>query len=118
MEKWKTKDGKEVTANRTRPNRVTFYLSDYEVECLDVLVQLSGMSKQEYIRHAVLEQEINNVDGLKELLPEMKRIGNNLNQIAKGLNTFGHYPSNLIDRNQKELAELWQQLRLFLPKQG
>lgn len=118
METWKTKDGKEITANRTRPNRIVCYLSDYEVEVLDVLVQLSGTSKQEYIRRSILEQEINNVDGLKELLPEMKRIGNNLNQIAKVLNTTGYYPSTLIDRNQKELAELWQQLRQSLPKQG
>lgn len=117
METWTRKDGKTITANRTRPNRIVFHLTDYEVEMLDVLVQLSGMSKQEYIRHAVLEQEIHNVDGLKEMLPEMKRIGNNLNQIAKALNTVGHCNPGIITQNQKELAELWQQLRLCLPKQ-
>ena len=40
----------------------------------------------EYILSCVLEKQIVNTDGIKELLPELKRIGNNLNQIAKRCN--------------------------------
>ena len=37
---------------------------------------------REYILSCVLEKQIVNMDGIKELIPELKRIGNNLNQIA------------------------------------
>ena len=41
----------------------------------------------------MLEKQIVNTDGIKELIPELKRIGNNLNQIAKRCNEGGVLPS-------------------------
>ena len=50
----------------------------------------------EYILSCVLEKQIVNTGGIKELLPELKRIGNNLNQIAKRCNEGGMLPLSLI----------------------
>lgn len=61
-----------------------------------------------------LKKEVKNTDGLKVLLPELKRVGSNLNQIAKALNTTGYYEPQLLQQNQKELNELWQQLRQLI----
>lgn len=71
----------------------------------------SGKTRQDYLLACALQKEVRNTDGLKMLLPELKRIGSNLNQITKVLNATGHYESQLMTENQKELNDLWQQLR-------
>lgn len=53
-------------------------------------VEQSGKSQQQYIIEALTQSNIVNLDGLKEIYPELKRQGNNLNQIAKKLNENGY----------------------------
>ena len=48
------------------------------------------MNQQQYILSYVLGKEIVNTDGIKEIVPELKRQGANLNQIAKRLNERGY----------------------------
>ena len=43
----------------------------------------TGKNQQEYILSCVLEKQIVNTDGIKELIPELKRIGNNLKLISE-----------------------------------
>ena len=118
MESWEKKEtGKTIVTARTRPKRVTVRLTMDEYFALENLVKASGMSQQEYLRNAILENEIVNYDGIKEIIPELKRVGNNLNQIAKALNSGGRYHTGIVE-SQKELAEVWQLLRQYLQKQG
>ena len=77
-------------------------------------VEQNGESQQRYIIDAITQSNIVNTDGNKELIPELKRVGNNLNQIAHALNGSSYYSYNLITENQKELTEIWQSLKLFL----
>ena len=101
-------------ANKTRPQQMLFRVSDIEAEIINNNIQKSGKNKQEYLLTSAIECKILNTDGIKELMPELKRIGNNLNQIAKELNGRGYYNYNLITDNQKELSEIWQLLRQYL----
>ena len=64
--------------------------------CIRDRISESGKNQQEYILSCVLEKQIVNTDGIKELIPELKRIGNNLNQIAKRCNEGGMLPLSLI----------------------
>ena len=70
--------------NKTRPKQLSFRVSEEEYRQLQEKILESGKNQQEYILSCVLEKQIVNTDGIKELIPELKRIGNNLNQIAKG----------------------------------
>lgn len=78
-------------ANKTRPKKITFRLSEEELQLFNDKVTESGMNQQEYCVSAVLGAEIvnNKIEGLKEILPELKRQGNNLNQIAKAYHETG-----------------------------
>ena len=69
--------------NKTRPKQLSFRVSEEEYQQLQEKISESGKNQQEYILSCVLEKQIVNTDGIKELIPELKRIGNNLNQIAK-----------------------------------
>jgi hypothetical protein len=119
-------------ANKSRPKQVMFRMSEEEAEKLQTKVEQSGMSQQEYILKAVLEKPVTNTDGIKELVPDLKRVGNNLNQTARALNEIdgalkdsGFYSYRKIgevlaeaEQNQKELEEIWQLLRQYLQKQA
>ena len=79
--------------NKTRPKQLSFRVSEEEYQQLQEKISESGKNQQEYILSCVLEKQIVNMDGIKELIPELKRIGNNLNQIAKRCNEGGMLPS-------------------------
>lgn len=104
--------------NKTRPKQLSFRVSEEEYQQLQEKISESGKNQQEYILSCVLEKDIVNTDEIKELLPELKRIGNNLNQIAKALNSTGYYEYRLITQNQKELNKVWQSLKQYLQKQA
>ena len=67
-------------ANKSRPKQLSFRVSEEEYQQLQEKISKSGKNQQEYILSCVLEKQIVNTDGIKELIPELKRIGNNLNQ--------------------------------------
>lgn len=97
--------------NKKRPKVINFRLTEAETEILKNKIARSGKNQQAYLAACALQKNITNTDGLKVLLPELKRIGNNLNQITRVLNTTGQCDTKLIDENQKELHELWLLLR-------
>ena len=49
-------------------------------------MEKSGLGLSEYIRKSILGKEIKIISGIKELVRELNRIGNNLNQLARKVN--------------------------------
>ena len=94
--------------NRTRPKQILIRVSEEELEQIKKKVKESGKNQQQYIIEALTQKQIINTDGIKEIYPELKRQGNNLNQIAKKLTENGsvdyrHERPNTI----KEVREVW-----------
>ena len=109
----------KAAMNKTRPKQLSFRVNEEEYQKLQERVQESGKNQQEYILSCVLDKKIVNTDGIKELIPELKRIGNNLNQIAKRCNEGGVLPSEAEVREQgEELKQVWQLLRRYLQRQA
>ena len=103
--------------NKTRPKQLSFRVSEEEYKLLQEKVAESGKNQQEYILACVQGKQIVNTDGIKELLPELKRIGNNLNQIARRCNEGGALPSEAeVQKYGEELNGVWQSLRRYLQK--
>lgn len=69
---------------------------------------LSDKSVSDYIRDSTLNKEIVVIDGLKEFTIELRRIGNNLNQITKAVNS-GVYAVDLTE-TKREVQKIWQSL--------
>lgn len=102
--------------NRTRPNQIVIRVSDEELELIKGKVVKSGISQQEFIIKALLEKPVVNTDGIKEIVPELKRIGNNINQIAKRCNenTVNYETLSTkaeLSKISRELNETWQLLK-------
>lgn len=96
-------------ANKTRPRQLTFRVSEPEYQQLQKKISESGKNQQEYILSCVLGKSIVNTDGMKEFIPELKRIGNNFNQYAKRANEQGSIYAADIQDLQERLEEIWKQ---------
>ena len=105
--------------NNLRNDRYKPTAFQNELAQLKEKVEQSGKSQQQYIIEALTQSNIVNLDGLKEIYPELKRQGNNLNQIAKKLNENGYvdYKQEL-PNTMKEVREVWQLLKQYLQKQA
>lgn len=112
------KKAEQQPQGRKRKIQVNVRLTEEEAEQLRKKVEQSGLTQRKYILKCILEKEVRNTDGIKELLPELKRQGNNLNQIAKALNGTAYCSYELISQNQKELEKIWQLLKQQLQRQG
>jgi uncharacterized membrane protein len=71
----------------TKGTMVSFRISKEEKEHLIKKSKKINTSISNYCRYAVLNKKVNYISGIKDVLPELNRIGNNLNQIAYKLNS-------------------------------
>ena len=69
--------------NKTRPKQLSFRVSEEEYQQLQEKISESGKNQQEYILSCVLEKQIVNTDGIKELIPELKRIRSEERRVGK-----------------------------------
>jgi len=89
-------------------------VSDEEYDAIKKKVQESGVSQQKFIIGAISEKSIINTDGIKEVIPELKRIGNNLNQLARKCNEgipIDDDTSRAVQIIGKELNDTWRLLK-------
>lgn len=92
-------------AQRKRSKQVKIYLSDDEYNAYMEQVNLSRLSQTDFFVRCVCKKKIYVIDGLRETLIELKKIGVNLNQISKNLN------GGFFQNADKELAEIKMDFR-------
>ena len=89
-------------------------LSSSEKAELDTLLDRTGLSQAEYLRCAIFGTPIQEapkpvlspIEGLDKLIAQYGRIGNNLNQIARWLNSGGYIDRELSHSLRSALGEL------------
>ena len=76
---------------RTRNHRVVFYLNDKEFEAFEEKAKRSSRSREAFIRRAIQEVPIKELPpaDLHKLIWEIRRVGNNIDQILMIANTKG-----------------------------
>lgn len=105
-------------ANRKRKRQISFRVSDTEYENLRVKSERANLSTPQFCKSVALSKQIKEptVDhaGAIQIAAELRKIGTNVNQIAKHLNTGENVVSDELqgqfERFEKELSNLWQQL--------
>lgn len=68
---------------RTRPKQVKFWTTEDEFDALKEKVYESQLTQNEYLLRCALEKNITVVPGLKEVLLELSKQGNALNELMK-----------------------------------
>lgn len=101
---------------RNRGKQINFRLSESEFEQFQKNVQKSKLTQSEYLRKCILEKNIYVIDDMKELVLELKRLGNNLNQITKKVNTGEVKNIDELSSMKTELDYIWREVLHALKK--
>jgi len=72
---------------RKRKHHISCYLDDKEYIAYRDNRSKTYYSQSEYIRKCVLDKKITVIPGIRDLIVDLKRIGNNLNQLTHRVNT-------------------------------
>ncbi|MCI9519249.1 MAG: DUF1778 domain-containing protein [Clostridia bacterium] len=72
-----------VIGNRTRPFAYTFRATDKERQIIDQKIKQSGLTMTEFVIRAITDKPVTVVESAGEILTELKRQGNNLNQAVR-----------------------------------
>ena len=102
---------------RKRKKPVTFWLSENELSSLKNKISKTSLTRSDYLRKCSLNKNITVIPGIRDLVIEIKRIGNNLNQITRSVNrgTLTVLGDDL--RGIKEdLKTVWDRLAAALKK--
>jgi len=71
---------------RKRNSSIGLWLTKEELAVLKNNISKTSFNQSTYIRKCILNKEIKVIPGIKELIIELKRIGKNLNQVARAVN--------------------------------
>ncbi len=75
--------------------------SDHELSVIDANAKRANMSRTEYLVSAGMDKPIVIIDDLKPMLAELRRIGNNVNQLTRKVNSGEVYVVGLNEINEQ-----------------
>lgn len=85
---------------------ITIRVSEKEKKKLIEKSEVAKLSLSEYLIKQGLDKEMVIVDGLNEVVTELRRIGNNINQLTHLANSRAIYTVDLSEI-KKELGKIW-----------
>ena len=86
---------------RKRNHVVPIRFSDHELSVIDANANRANMSRTEYLVSAGMDKPIVILDDLKPMLTELRRIGNNVNQLTRKVNSGEIYVVGLNEINEQ-----------------
>lgn len=101
-------------ANRTRPIRIEFCVSDYEHRLIkNKMAQLGTQNMGAYLRKMAIDGYIIKVDYTeqKKLAAAVSRAAANINHICRRINQTGHFYADDVTDLKARQAEIWQLLK-------
>lgn len=107
-------------ANRKANKQINFRVTPAEYERLDKMAKRFGQSVPSFAKERTLKAKVKSpkIDrqGALKFASELRKIGNNVNQIARALNSGENANMDEIRAIKKELGQIWQQLNLAIQK--
>jgi uncharacterized protein (DUF1778 family) len=101
--KTKKKGEKMRTRNKSIPIRVT----EKELEAIDEAAKKAKKNRTEYLISAALGKEITVIEDLREMIVQLKKIGNNLNQLTRKANAHEVEVVDLTETNNA-MGDIYQ----------
>jgi len=103
--------------SRKRKNLIGFWLNDTEYLSLKNKISSTNRTRSDYLRKCSQGKNITVIPGIRDFTIELKRIGNNLNQITRlanegSLTIIGDNMKNI----NEDLRTVWGKLAATLKK--
>lgn len=103
----------ERSKMRTRNHRFSVWLNDKELAHLTRQAEITGLKKEPLIRKLIMGADIQPrpPDNIAQLLREINYIGNNINQIAKKVNTESRVSQAQLEEILHLLGEIYREVK-------
>ena len=95
--------------SQNKDKRITFRVSPEEHQIITTKASTAQMTVGTYVRAAVLKHKIIRVEGLKEIVHEMKAIGRNINQLTT-LANMGQVDAVDLSRLTEQMNGIYEQI--------
>ncbi len=95
-----------------KDERITIRVTKKEKERLVRNSEKAELSLSEYLIEQGLDKDIIVIDGIKDLITELRKIGNNINQLTYLTNSGAIYTVDLSNVKQ-ELGKIWSELNFI-----
>lgn len=104
-----------MTKKRYRDKEVKFFVTENELDMIDKKAAVAELDRSKYLRKMAIEGIIIKRDftEVEQLVYEINRIGNNINQVAKRANELDHVSKEDIRYLRKQLDTLYGQIEKF-----
>ena len=101
-------------ANRQRSQRLSLCLTDGEKQLITNAANEADISRTDLIMKAVREQQPIVITGVGELMLELNRQANNLNQLARKVNSYNRVSNTEIQKTTAACREAYKELIRFI----
>lgn len=104
-------------ANRERDIQVKLRVTQQELDCIHIMMAQLGTSNREaYLRKMAIDGYVLKLDipQLKEMIHLLRKAGNNINQIAKQVNTTQQLHTRDYHYIQQSLDAIWDKANEIL----
>ena len=114
----KGKDRLIMVEKKQNKNRhFNFRVNEKEYNKIKSKIEKSELNTSEYLLKTAMNKEIIVIDGLEEIIMQLRKIGNNINQLTKLCNQ-GRLTNINLEDVKKEMKSIWQLLNLLIQKQS
>ncbi len=107
-----------MTEKKQNKNKhFNFRVNEKEYNKIKSKIEKSELNTSEYLLKTAMNKEIIVIDGLEEIIMQLRKIGNNINQLTKLCNQ-GRITNINLEDVKKEMKSIWQLLNLLIQKQS
>ncbi|MDU1540827.1 MAG: MobC family plasmid mobilization relaxosome protein [Paeniclostridium sordellii] len=100
-----------------RDKQLKLRVTEKELKIIKNKIKKSKLNQNDFLLKSALEKEIVVIEGLPEMTLELKKIGNNLNQLTKLVHQGKVNCKDELSEINEEMKEVWQLLRQLIQKQ-
>lgn len=102
---------------RKRNKQIIVRTTEEEFGRIKRKIERSRLSQNDFMIRSALDKDIIVIEGIKDLLVETRRIGNNINQLTKLAHQGEINHLEDLEEMKKELDKIWQSLSQLIQNQ-
>lgn len=106
MSNWKN----EYENNRIRKKKLSLRVTENELRIIDKKAEVACLSRNAYLIKIAIEGFVivQDLDNMRDVTNEINKIGVNINQIAKHINTTNNIYKSDMEEIKKQLEEIYK----------
>ena len=106
-----------IEKKQNKNRHFNFRVNEKEYNKIKNKIEKSKLNTSEYLLRTAMHKDIIVVNGLKEIIIQLRKMGNNINQLTKLCNQ-GRLTNINLEDVKKEMKSIWQLLNLLIQKQS